>query len=206
MQQYPTWCSNGPNMLDTTMLDDVGPTCCIRLNRPLANEINTAFLAPMSRYAPLSSEPRQHSIQSAQSDTVITATSNAVFQKLLKLNPKKAHGPDGIPSWLLKENADLLAGPIADILNSSYQECTLPPVWKKADVVPIPKEKPIQDINRQLRPISLTSILSKLAEEFVVMTYVKPAVMEMIDSKQFGTVPDICSYKHATYLEQEYGW
>ena len=34
MQQYPTWCSNGPNMLDTTMLDDVGPTCCIRLNRP----------------------------------------------------------------------------------------------------------------------------------------------------------------------------
>ncbi len=35
MQQYPTWCSNGPNMLDTTMLDDVGPTCCNRLNRPL---------------------------------------------------------------------------------------------------------------------------------------------------------------------------
>jgi hypothetical protein len=161
--------------------------------RDLANEINNAFLAPMSRYAPLSSEPRQHSIQSAQSDTVITVTSNAVFQKLLKLNPKKAHGPDGIPSWLLKENADLLAGPIADILNSSYQECTLPPVWKKADVVPIPKEKPIQDINRQLRPISLTSILSKLAEEFVVMTYVKPAVMEMIDSKQFGTVPDSCT-------------
>ena len=138
---------------------------------------------------PLSSEPRQHSIQSAQRDTVITVTSNAVFQKLLKLNPKKAHGPDGIPSWLLKENADLLAGPIADILNSSYQEY-LPPVWKRADVVSIPKEKPIlQDINRQLRHISLTSILSKLAEEFVVMTYVKPAVMEMIDSKQFGTVP-----------------
>jgi hypothetical protein len=36
MQQYPTLCSNGPNMLDTTMLDDVGPTCCIRLNRPLS--------------------------------------------------------------------------------------------------------------------------------------------------------------------------
>ncbi len=41
MQQYPTWCSNGPNMLDTTMLDDVGPTCCIRLNRPLVlNALN----------------------------------------------------------------------------------------------------------------------------------------------------------------------
>ena len=102
--------------------------------RDLANEINNAFLAPMARYAPLSSVPRQHLIQPAQSDIVITVTSNAVFQNLLKLNPKKAHGPDGIPSWLLKENADLLAGPIAAILNCSYRKCTLPPVWKKADV------------------------------------------------------------------------
>ena len=97
----------------------------------LANEINNTFLAPMSRYAPLSSAPRQHPIQPAQSDTVITVTPNAVFQNLLKLNPKKAHGPDGIPSWLLKENADLLAGPIAAILNCSYRECTLPPFGRR---------------------------------------------------------------------------
>ena len=75
----------------------------------------------MSRYAPLSSVPRQNHIQPAQSDTVITVTPNAVFQNLLKLNPKKSHGPDGIPSWLLKENADLLAGPLAAILNCSYR-------------------------------------------------------------------------------------
>jgi hypothetical protein len=146
--------------------------------RDLANVSNNAFLAPMQAiFAPLSSVSRQHLIQPAQSDTVITVTSNAVFQNLLKLNHQKAHRPDGIPSWLLKENADLVAGPIAAILNCSYRECALPPVWKKADVVPIPNEKPIQDINRQLRPISLTPILSKLAEEFVVIIYVKPTVM-----------------------------
>jgi hypothetical protein len=50
----------------------------------LANEINNTFLAPMSRYAPLSLVPRQHPIQPAQSDTVITVTPNAVFQNLLK--------------------------------------------------------------------------------------------------------------------------
>ena len=86
-----------------------------------------------------------------------------------------------------------ISWPDSGHFNCSYRECTLPPVWKKADVVPIPKEKPIQDINRQLRPISLTPILSKLAEELVVMIYVKPAVMELIDSKQFGTVPDSCT-------------
>ena len=38
-------------------------------------------------------------------------------------------------------------------------------------------------------PISLTPILSKVAEEYVVQDYVKPAVMQKIDPNQFGTVP-----------------
>ena len=39
-------------------------------------------------------------------------------------------------------------------------------------------------------PISLTPIISKLAEEIVVNNYVRPAVMENIDDKQFGTIPN----------------
>ena len=31
-------------------------------------------------------------------------------------------GTDAVSGWILKENADLLAGPICDIINSSYQE------------------------------------------------------------------------------------
>ena len=34
-QHLPTWCSNEANMLHPTMLGDVGPTCWLRLNRPL---------------------------------------------------------------------------------------------------------------------------------------------------------------------------
>ena len=111
-----------------------------------------------------------------------------IFQKLLKLIviPKKAHGPDDILLWLQKEKADLLAGLTADILNCPCRECTLPPAWKNVDVVPVSEEKPIQDINCQLRVISLTSIPSKLAEEFA-------AVMEKIDSRPFETVMDSCT-------------
>ena len=35
----------------------------------------------------------------------------------------------------------------------------------------------------------MTPILSKVAEDFVVESFVKPAVMKQIDSKQFGTIP-----------------
>jgi hypothetical protein len=40
--------------------------------------------------------------------------------KLSKVNPAK--GPDGIPSWVLKENADLLADPVKEILNLLYRD------------------------------------------------------------------------------------
>ena len=42
--------------------------------------------------------------------------------KLSLLNPTQAQGPDGLPAWLLKENAELIAEPIAEIINSSFRE------------------------------------------------------------------------------------
>ena len=54
---------------------------------------------------------------------------------------------------------------------------------------PLPKEKPVQDINNHLRPISLTPVLSKVAEDFLVENHVKPVVLAKVDPRQFGTVP-----------------
>ena len=113
----------------------------------------------------------------------------SVYKVLSKLNPTKAQGPDGVPAWLLKENADVLTAPIMDILNSSYSEGCLPLSWKMADIVPVPKQKPVTDVNKHLRPISLTPILSKVAEEFVVEEYVKHAILKKISANQFGCVP-----------------
>jgi len=109
--------------------------------------------------------------------------------KLSKLNPYKANGPDNIPVWLLKEHADILAGPVSDIMNYSYLEGRLPLTWKHADIIPMPKLKPVREVNKHLRPISLTPILSQMSEECVVDTYVKPALLERIDPQQFGAVP-----------------
>ena len=52
---------------------------------------------------------------------------------------------------------------------------------------------PNQDVNKHLRPISLTPILCKVAEDYVVEEYVKAAVLEKIDPQQFGTIPNSCT-------------
>ena len=111
------------------------------------------------------------------SDDAFTCYSREWLLKMLSLNSSKAMGPDGVPGWLLKDNADLFAQPVADILNCSFQEARLPSSWKDADITPVPKEKPIRYVNKHLRPISLTPVLSKLAEDYVVEQYVKPAVL-----------------------------
>ena len=87
---------------------------------------------------------------------------------MASLNQSKASGPDNVPNWLLKEYSDILAFPITQILNASYREQRLPTIWKMADVPPLPKKKPVLGLKKDLRPISLTPCVSKVAEEFVV--------------------------------------
>ena len=108
----------------------------------------------------------------------------------MKLNPHKASGPDGIPNWLMRGYAEILAPPVSSVLNSSFAEQRLlRPSWKQADVVPIPKLKSVSNVNKHLRPISLTPAISKIAEDFVVSIHVGPAVLK-VDSDQFAAIPN----------------
>ena len=163
----------------------------------LANHINTAFLAPMEVFEPLTHNPYRgdafESSSRTMNDDFSSLSEFSIFRKLCSINPVKAQGPDGIPGWLLKENADLLAPPITDIINTCFREGRLPLSWKEADIVPVPKQRPIQDINKHLRPISLTPILSKIAEDYVVHDFVIPAVLKKIDKRQYGTIPKSCT-------------
>ncbi len=157
----------------------------------LAKTINEAFLSPMRIFEPLPNDydPQQNDSSAEPSAVPYMVTVECVFLKLSSLNPKKATGPDGIPAWLIKENADLFLAPITNIINSSFSKGRLPPSWKTADIVPIPKQKQVQDVNKDLRPISLTPVLSKVAEEFVVEEHVRPTVIKKISENQFGCIP-----------------
>ncbi|XP_068707894.1 uncharacterized protein [Montipora foliosa] len=157
-----------------------------KLTKDIADLINDALLDPMQEYQPLENLP------SYDSDSEVpTLPVSSVHTALLKLNPRKASGPDGIGNWLLKEYADFLAEPITHILNSSFAEHELLSPWKFADVIPLPKLKLITNVSKHIRPISLTPSLSKVAEDFVVLMYVGPAILKVIDPNQFGAIPKL---------------
>ena len=119
----------------------------------LANKINQAFISVMEDYSSLSDCVRVE----MDDDEPIYVTELSVARKLREICSARASRPDDLPNWALREYADILAAPIADILNTSFSECKVPQAWKLADVPPLPKAPTVSDINKDLRPISLTS-------------------------------------------------
>ena len=90
-----------------------------------------------------------------------------MYSRLSVISFSKAVGPDEIPNWVLKSYAHVLAFHVTSIFNASLQQASVSDVWKKADVIPVPKNKAPSDINKDLRPISLTATLPKTCERFV---------------------------------------
>ncbi|KAK7922180.1 hypothetical protein WMY93_009082 [Mugilogobius chulae] len=104
-------------------------------------------------------------------------------QALKRLNPQKACGPDGIPPWLLKDNAEDLAPVITHIVNASYKAGEVPAAWKASNVVPIPKAQNSSAI-KDWRPVSITSCMGKIQEKFIT-------------KKLMPTVLSNCKNQHA---------
>ena len=151
----------------------------------LGNRINEAFISVMKEFPPL---PEDFNL-STDNDEPISVTETTVERLLRAISVSKASGPDELPNWVLKSFSDILAPAITDIFNASFRECKVPRVWKIADVPPVPKAKNITDFNKDLRPISLTSTLSKIAENLIIEYELKSKLLRKMDPMQFGFIP-----------------
>ncbi len=151
----------------------------------LASKINNFFCSVSSVLEPLSPENAYSTIVQPQIEDKFIISIHDVEKQLLKVNPRKAKGPDGIPNWIIKDLAGILAPPICNIFNASIQSGIVPPLWKSADVVSLPKKFPPKEIEQDLRPISLTPLLSKLLEDYPVM-WMWEALEGKVDPNQFG--------------------
>ena len=152
-----------------------------------ADKINAAFLEPLEEYRLQSPLP----IFPLEEMSTFPNVSEMRVQKILSNLPtNRASGPDKLPNWILKEYSYVLALPVSLILNASYREQCVPTTWKMADIIPLPKTKIIKNLKKDLRPISLTASISKVAKEFIVADYVTPAVLKVIDQNQYGAIPN----------------
>ena len=89
-----------------------------------------------------------------------------VSKTFKRVNPRKASGPDGIPSRVLRACADQLAGVFTDIFNQSLFQSAVPTCFKKSTIVPVPKKAKITELN-DFRPIALTPVIMKCFERLV---------------------------------------
>ena len=94
-----------------------------------------------------------------------------ITKQLRSISSHKAASPDNIPSWVLKDFADILALPVSMLINESSKKEQLALIWKCANITPLLKSSTVNDINTDLRPISLTPTILKIAEEYVVALF-----------------------------------
>ena len=169
----------------------------------LSNEINE-FLASVSddldRLPPADPHPNAD-YPPVPNEFVIPVEDT--FKQLAQVKTCKAIGPDGIPNWVLKEFADIIAGPLCAIQNSSLRESFIPLLWRSANITPLPKLVPMKDIKKDVRPIALTPVMAKLTEYHQVKAVNK--ICGTVDRSQYGceegtsTTHTLISILHPVY-------
>ena len=115
-------------------------------------------------------------------------TSAKVKDKLDKLKPFSAPGPDGLSPFILKELSTEICFPLSVIFQRSLNEGLVPSDWKLANVTPIFKNGSKFEPGNY-RPVSLTSILCKVMESILrddMVEHLKDN--ELIFSSQHGFV------------------
>ncbi|CAB4023227.1 RNA-directed DNA polymerase from mobile element jockey, partial [Paramuricea clavata] len=135
----------------------------VRNCEELAENFNNFLTALTSHFDPLTLDEIQEGLEVPNHYLV---DAQQIYMKLSKIKTTKSPGPDMFPNKILKTFAFELAPVISDIFNSSMTQGTFPKALKRSIVVPVPKVSPPKSIEDDLRPISLTSQIAKVMEDY----------------------------------------
>ncbi|CAB4005270.1 Hypothetical predicted protein [Paramuricea clavata] len=93
----------------------------------------------------------------------------------------EATPPDGIPAYLLKRSAEVIAPSLTVLFELSLLQGAFPSQWKYVNVVPIPKKGDAHEVTNY-RPVSLLSRVSKILERCIfgqVSSFIKDSLYDI---------------------------
>ena len=118
----------------------------------------------------------------------VAITEQEVRKVLRRINPSKSPGPDLIKGRVVKECTEELTSVLCQLFNRSLQENTIPTLWKRSEIRPIPKTNRPVELN-DYRPVALTSVLVKCLER-LVLPRILTQVSSNMDPLQFAYRPN----------------
>ena len=126
----------------------------------LVKQFQSVFTIDKPGELPNTSKTAKHNIPPIKIKT------EGVQKLLAHVNPSKASGPDNIPNRILEECANQLAPSLSIIFQLSIDSGELPNDWREANISCIFK-KGDKHLAENYRPVSLTSVPSKLLEHII---------------------------------------
>lgn len=123
----------------------------------------------------------------ATTDTIKKFTKKEVLATIKKKDPRKAPGYDLITNRLLSELPDLAVVFLTSLYNAVTRLRFVPPQWKVAQIIMIPKPNKKPEDPKSYRPISLLPIASKIFES-LLLSRIIPLIEDngLIPDHQFG--------------------
>lgn len=138
--------------------------------------------------------PAQKNEYSAQPDTDWSdeeygIDKDELMAALERIKPRKAPGPDGIVTEVLKKAVEKSSEQFLQMFNKYMREAIFPIEWKIANVVLIPKPGRDSALSSSFRPICLLNITGKLFER-IILGRLEREIEErkLISSRQHGFV------------------
>ena len=130
-----------------------------------ANVLNSHF-GKISRIDTTVCNLPEFSFKTNKKISTVNITETIVLKNLKDIDCTKSIGPDKVSPFILKKCAEVLAPFLTKFFNKVLTDGSYPQIWKNANVVPIFKSgDPSNPSN--YRPISLTSVLSKVFERII---------------------------------------
>jgi len=116
----------------------------------------------------------------------INVSPEGVYNLLFNINTHKACGSDQIHRRILKETANIISHFLRTLFQSSLNSGVIPDNWCSTSITPLFKQGDKQQPSNY-RPISLTSIVSKLFEQIInsnIMQHLE--VNNILSDHQYG--------------------